>query len=61
MHQDSPMCWNSTHEMCADASGKRIILDNIMDQYAINIGHGVLPDLEWHAINDVSTFLRAPR
>jgi len=60
-HQDSPTRWNSTHEMCADASGKRIILDCIMDQYAANIGHGVLPNLEWHAIDGVSTFLRAPR
>jgi len=31
-----------------------------MDQYAVDIGHGTLPDLEWHAIDDVSTFLRAP-
>ncbi len=32
-----------------------------MDQYAVDIGHSVLPDLEWHAINGVSTFLREPR
>ncbi len=32
-----------------------------MDQYAANIGHGALPDLEWHAIDGVSTFLRVPR
>ncbi|KAH9531717.1 hypothetical protein CY35_19G050700 [Sphagnum magellanicum] len=60
-HQDSPTRWNSTHEMCADASSKRIILDCIMDQYAVDIGHGALPDLEWHAIDGVSTFLRTPR
>ncbi len=60
-HQDSPTHWNLTHEMCIDAFGKRIILDSIMDQYAANIDHGVLPDLEWHAIDDVSMFLRAPR
>jgi len=30
-HQDSPTRWNSTHEMCADASGMRVILDSIMD------------------------------
>jgi len=60
MHQDSPTRWNSTHEMCADASGKRVILDSIMDQYAADIGHSALPDLEWHAIDCVSTFLRAP-
>jgi len=45
--------------MCTDASGKRVILDSIMDQYAADIGHRVLPDLEWHAIDRVSTFLRA--
>jgi len=60
-HQDSPTRWNSTHEMCADASGKRVVLDSIMDQYAADIGHGALLDLEWHAIDGVSTFLRAPR
>ncbi|CAN5952280.1 unnamed protein product [Sphagnum jensenii] len=47
--------------MCADASGKRVVLDSIIDQYAADIGHGALPDLEWHAIDDMSTFLRAPR
>jgi hypothetical protein len=47
--------------MCTDAFGKRIILDSIMDQYAVDIGHNALLDLEWHAINGVSTFLRAPR
>ncbi len=31
MHQDSPTRWNSTHEMCIDASGKHIVLDSIMD------------------------------
>ncbi len=31
-----------------------------MDQYVADIGHGTLPDLEWHAIDGVSTFLRAP-
>jgi hypothetical protein len=36
-------------------------LNNIMDQYAADIGHGALPDLEWHAIDGVSTFLRALR
>ncbi|KAH8960164.1 hypothetical protein BDL97_06G117900 [Sphagnum fallax] len=60
-HQDSPTRWNSTHEMCADASGKHVVLDSIMDQYAADIGHGALLDLEWHAIDGVSTFLRAPR
>jgi hypothetical protein len=30
-HQDSPMRWNSIHEMCADAFGKRVVLDSIMD------------------------------
>jgi hypothetical protein len=52
---------NSTHEMCADTSSKCVVLDNIMDQYTADIGHDVLPDLEWHAIDGVSTFLRAPR
>jgi hypothetical protein len=47
--------------MCADASGKRVVLDSIMDQYAADIGHGTLPDLEWHAIDGVSTFFRVPR
>jgi hypothetical protein len=47
--------------MCTDASGKRVVLDSIMDQYAADIGHDVLPDLEWHAIDGVSMFLRAPR
>jgi hypothetical protein len=47
--------------MCADASGKRVILDSIMDQYAADIGHGVLLDLEWHAIDGVLKFFRAPR
>jgi hypothetical protein len=47
--------------MCADVSGKHIVLDNIMDQYAADIGHGALLDLEWHAIDGVSTFLRALR
>jgi hypothetical protein len=61
MHQDSPTRWKSTHEMCVDTSGKRVVLDNIMDQYAADIGHGALPDLEWHAIDDVSTILRALR
>ncbi|CAM6059074.1 unnamed protein product [Sphagnum tenellum] len=32
-----------------------------MDQYAADIGHGVLPDLEWHAIDGVSTFFRVLR
>jgi hypothetical protein len=45
-HQDSSTRWNSTHEMCADAFGKRVILDNIMDHYAADIGHGALPNLE---------------
>jgi hypothetical protein len=45
--------------MCVDTSGKRIVLDSIMDQYAADIGHGALPELEWHAIDSVSTFLRA--
>jgi len=45
--------------MCTDASGKRVVLDSIMDQYAADIGHGALLDLEWHAIDGVSTFLRA--
>ncbi len=31
-----------------------------MDQYAADIRHDALPDLEWHAIDNVSTFLRAP-
>ncbi len=31
-----------------------------MDQYTADIGHGTLPDLEWHAINGMSTFLHAP-
>jgi hypothetical protein len=44
--------------MCVDASGKRVVLDSIMDQHATDIGHGVLPDLEWHAIDGMSTFLR---
>ncbi|CAK9880791.1 unnamed protein product [Sphagnum jensenii] len=30
-----------------------------MDQYAADIGHDTLPDLEWHAIDGVSMFLRA--
>jgi hypothetical protein len=30
-HQDSPTRWNSTHEMCVDASSKRVVLDSIMD------------------------------
>jgi hypothetical protein len=30
-HQDLPTRWNSTHEMCADAFRKRIVLDSIMD------------------------------
>jgi hypothetical protein len=47
--------------MCTDASGKRVILDSIMDQYVADIGQGALPDLEWHAIDGVSMFLRAPR
>jgi hypothetical protein len=46
--------------MCADASGKRVILDNIMNQYAADIGHSALPDLEWHAIDGVSKFLHMP-
>jgi hypothetical protein len=45
--------------MCVDASGKCVILDSIMDQYTVDIGHDSLPDLEWHAIDGVSTFLRA--
>ncbi|CAK9876843.1 unnamed protein product [Sphagnum jensenii] len=61
MHQDSPMHWNLTHEMCANAFGKCIVLDNIMDQYATDIGNGALLDLEWHAIDNMSTFLHAPR
>jgi hypothetical protein len=60
-HQDSPTHWNSTHEMCADASDKRVILDNIMDQYVADIGHGALLDLEWHAIDGVSMFFHVPR
>jgi hypothetical protein len=31
-----------------------------MNQYMADIGHGTLLDLEWHAINGVSTFLRTP-
>jgi hypothetical protein len=46
--------------MCVDASGKHVVLDSIMDQYAADIRHDALPDLEWHAIDNVSTFLRAP-
>jgi len=58
-HQDSSTRWNSTHEMCADAFGKRVILDSIMDQYTVDIGHDTLLNLEWHAIDGVLTFLRA--
>jgi hypothetical protein len=47
--------------MCTDASSKCIVLDSIMDRYAADIGHGALLDLEWHAIDGVSTFLRALR
>ncbi len=47
--------------MCANASGKCVILDSIMDQHAANIGHVALPNLEWHAIDGVSTFLRELR
>ncbi len=47
--------------MCVDASSKCVILDTIMDQYAANIGHGALRDLEWHAIDSASTFLRVLR
>jgi len=59
-HQDSPTRWNSTHEMCADTFGKRVILDSIMDHYAADIGHSAFLDLEWHAIDGVSTFLCVP-
>jgi hypothetical protein len=45
-HQDSPMRWNPTHDMCADTSGTHVVLDNIMDHYAADIGHGALPNLE---------------
>jgi hypothetical protein len=45
--------------MCVGAFVKRVVLDSIMDKYAADIGHDVLPDLEWHAIDGVSTFLRA--
>jgi hypothetical protein len=63
MHQDSPTRWKLTHEMCVDTRHfwQARYLDNIMDQYAADIGHGALPDLEWHAIDGVSTFLRALR
>jgi hypothetical protein len=47
--------------MCANAFGKCVILDSIMDQYAANIGHVAFPNLEWHAIDGVSTFLRTLR
>jgi hypothetical protein len=47
--------------MCTDAFGKRVVLDSIMDQYTADIGHGTLPDLEWHAIDGVSTSFRALR
>ncbi|CAK9275277.1 unnamed protein product [Sphagnum jensenii] len=43
--------------MCTDTSTKRIILDSIMDQYAADIGHDALLDLEWHPIDNMSTFL----
>ncbi len=32
-----------------------------MDQYTADIGHNILPDLEWHAIDGVSMFFRASR
>jgi hypothetical protein len=32
-----------------------------MDQYTANVGHDALLDLEWHAIDDMLTFLCAPR
>ncbi|CAM6073757.1 unnamed protein product [Sphagnum tenellum] len=48
-HQDSPTRWSSTHEMCTNASGKLVILDSIMDQYAADIGHGTPLDLESRA------------
>ncbi|CAK9203788.1 unnamed protein product [Sphagnum troendelagicum] len=32
-----------------------------MDQYAADIGHGALPDLEWHAIDSVLTFFHTSR
>jgi hypothetical protein len=47
--------------MCIDASRKCLVLDSIMDQYTADIGHSALPDLEWHAIDSVSTFFRALR
>jgi hypothetical protein len=47
--------------MCADTSSKRIVFDIIMDWYAADISHVALLDLEWHAIDGMSTFLRASR
>jgi hypothetical protein len=55
-HQDSPTHWNSTHEMCVDASGKRIVLDSIMDSTRSTLATAV--SLTW---NGMSMFLHAPR
>ena len=61
-HQDSPMRWNSTHQMCSDALQKREALDHVMLQHETEIGTGPLSDSEWMKIlGAVMKFLRAPQ
>ncbi|BBN11048.1 hypothetical protein Mp_5g08610 [Marchantia polymorpha subsp. ruderalis] len=40
---------------------KRTVIDIIMEQFAIDISHSLLCDDQWQIINDVVTFLQAPR
>jgi hypothetical protein len=60
--QDSPTCWNSTHEMCSNVLKMRKALDHtIMMQHCDNLGTGPLTDLEWTKVSAVMNFLRIPR
>jgi hypothetical protein len=61
-HADSPTRWNSTHEMNADVSNKRVALDHILERFKTDIGcDSALSDDQWRAVDGVANFLRVPR
>jgi hypothetical protein len=60
-HPNSPMRWNSTHEIGVDPAVKLFALDLIMEQFKDGISCGALSEEQWQGIGVVSTFLRAPR
>lgn len=60
-HHDCPTRWNSTHQMCLDATEKRLVLDAILQEHHNVVGVGPLTAQEWKNVKVVSDFLVVPR